>query len=414
MSSLWIGLLLLLGACSSSAKSTAPAPRDAGVRDAAGDDEPAAGGGGDQGGASGRGGRGGTQGLGGRGGGGAGGMPAAGSGGGSAGHVAAGSGGGESTAPGTTLLVGAGDYGLRGWSSDGEAWMYCGDKAAGNDHVPNLLRNIGYGDGVFIAVGGDANGMVMRTLDGEHWQEDVHPKTACKNDGYPSSCTNWMGAVAFLDGTWVAGGGNGAMMRSRDGGVTWTTLHSGFPEKHIRSMGAGGGRFLAGTDGGGLAVSKDSGDSWTQKSPWSGAAADAVLQFAFGAGTFIAFSSSGGACFVSSDLGDSWEACAASVKSSQSFIHDGTGWVTPASGGYATSPDAKTWTSHSASNVPSRLLFDGKIWFGRSGGTIYRGATLDTFASVATKISDFRGWTLGAVFDKNVPVKDVPVCTDKR
>ena len=102
------------------------------------------------------------------------------------------------------------------------------------------------------------------------------------------------------------------------------------------------------------------------------------------------------------------------MKSSQSFIHDGTGWVTPASGGYATSPDAKTWTSHSASNVPSRLLFDGKTWFGRSGGTIYRGATLDTFASVATKISDFRGWTLGAVLDKNVPVKDVPVCTDKR
>jgi hypothetical protein len=332
---------------------------------------------------------------------------------------AAGSGDTVGPLAGATVLVGVGDAALRGRSADGSNWLYCANAASHQGEAVDLLRNTGYGAGVFIAVGGDTNnGMVMRSLDGEHWQEDVHPTTACKGEAYPSSCTNWMGGVAYLDGTWLAGGGNGAMMRSTDVGASWTGLHAGFPEKHIRSIGAGSGRFLAGTDGGGLAVSKDQGDSWTAKTPWSSAPSNAVLQFAYGNGSFIAFTQEDiaagqRACFVSSNLGDDWQACDASVKSNVSFVHDGTRWVTSANGGYATSTDAKTWTSHTASNVPSQLLFDGKTWFGRTGGTVYRGATLDSFASVATKVSDFRAWTLGAVLATNLPVMGVAACSAK-
>jgi hypothetical protein len=321
------------------------------------------------------------------------------------------------TQPGMTLLVGAGDYGLRGWSSDGMSWTYCGDKPAGGDHVPNLLRNIGYGDGVFIAVGGDANGMVMRSLDGTHWQEDVHPTNACKGEKYPDSCSNWMGGIAYLDGVWIAGGGNGALMRSTDGGATWTGLGGHFSSgKHIRSMGAGAGRFIAGTDGGGLAVSSDRGDSWTAKSPWSGAAPDAVLDVAFGNGTFIAYSwaetTSDRACFISSDMGDSWSACDAMVKSSHSFVFDGARWVASVSGGYATSADGKAWTQHSASNVPSMLLFDGDTWFGRSGGNVSRGATLDSFMRAGSGVPDFRAWTIGKVLPSTTPAGSA--CMDDR
>jgi hypothetical protein len=376
---------------------------------------------------------GGRTGNGGASGAGAGGAAAA-SGGGGAGGSAGGAsgqggGGGSSGAPapaGSTMIVGVGAAAFRGWSSDGATWSYCGAPSGGNDHAPNLLRNIGYGDGVFIAVGGDANGMVMRSLDAVHWQEDVHPTTACPGDGYPSSCTNWMGGVAYQAGTWLAAGGNGAIMRSTDGGSTWKSLKSMFSEGRMRTMGAGSGRFLAGADvsntggdGAVIWVSADNGDHWTKKTPWTNAPANAFLQFAHGAGTFIAFAttdvgSSSRACFLSTDAGDTWEPCAASVKANTSFVYDGAQWVTPANGGYATSPDGKAWTTHTASNVPAMLLFDGKTWFGRSGGTIYRGATLDTFAKVGMNVSEFRGWAIGQVLDKNLPVTGVPACVDNR
>jgi hypothetical protein len=317
------------------------------------------------------------------------------------------------------MIVGVGSAAFRGRSSDGATWSYCGEPSGGDDHAPNLLRNVAYGDGVFIAVGGDANGMVMRSLDAVHWQEDVHPTNACPGEGYPSSCTNWMGAVTYHAGVWLAAGGNGAIMRSSDGGATWKGLKSTFSEARIRAMGAGSGRFLAGSDGGAIWVSADNGDHWSKKTPWTGAGSSAFLQFAHGAGTFIAFASdfvaSGErACFVSANLGDSWEPCAASVKSNISFVHDGTRWVTPASGGYATSTDGKTWMTHAASNVPSMLLFDGMQWFGRNGGTIYRGETPDAFAKVAMNVSEFRGWTIGQVLDANLPVASVPECHDNR
>lgn len=335
--------------------------------------------------------------------------------------------GGSAGAPapsGSTMIVGVGSSAFRGWSSDGATWAYCGDPS-GADHAPRLLRNIGYGDGVFIAAGGDANGMVMRSLDAIHWQEDLHPTNACPGDGYPSSCTNWMGAVAFHAGTWLAAGGNGAIMRSTDGGTTWNGLKSKFAEGRMRTMGAGSGRFLAGADVGDhpgadgaiVWVSADNGDTWAKTTPWTNAPMNAYLEFAHGAGTFIAFAPAdvdARACFVSTNAGDTWEACAASVKSNLSFVYDGSQWVTPASGGYATSPDGKTWTTHTASNVPTLLLFDGKTWFGRSGGTIYRGATLDSFAKVGMNVPEFRGWAIGQVLDKNLPVTGVPACEDNR
>lgn len=324
------------------------------------------------------------------------------------------------------MIVGVGSAAFRGWSSDGATWKYCGEPAGGNDHAPNLLRNIGYGDGVFIAVGGDANGMVMRSLDAVHWQEDIHPTTACPGDGYPSSCTNWMGAVAYDAGTWLAAGGNGAAMRSTDGGASWKGLKSMFKEGRIRTMGAGSGHFLAGADvmntggdGAVIWVSSDKGDTWAKKTPWTSAPVNAFLQFAHGAGTFLAFATTdvaagSRACFVSVNAGDSWEPCAATVKASTSFVHDGKQWVTPTTAGYATSLDGKAWTMHSASNIPAQLLFDGTTWFGRTGGTVYRGATLDGFAKVAMSVSEFRAWTIGPVLDKNLPVSGVAACKDNR
>jgi Ni/Co efflux regulator RcnB len=206
-------------------------------------------------------------------------------------------------------------------------------------------------------------------------------------------------------------------MRSSDDGLTWTGVHGGFPEKHIRALAAGSGRFLAGTDGGGLYVSTDRGESWTAKPVWMGAGSSAFLQFAHAHGTFVAFAATGGACYLSTDSGDTWTACAAPVKASASFAFDETHlqWVAPVSGGYATSADAKTWVAHTASNVPRELAFDSARghWFGRSGGTWYRGDTLDMFTRTAMNVSDYRAWALG-----DIPLTGIAMsgelCEDKR
>ena len=68
---------------------------------------------------------------------------------------------------GTLRLVTVGNWGLRGAGLDGD-WNVCGNPSTGNDHSPDLLRGVDYYDGVFIAVGGDRNSMVMRSVDGIH------------------------------------------------------------------------------------------------------------------------------------------------------------------------------------------------------------------------------------------------------
>jgi hypothetical protein len=227
--------------------------------------------------------------------------------------------------------------------------------------------------------------------------------------------------VAYLDGTWLAAGGNGAVMRSTDGGVNWAAVKPKPTPTPVRHMAAGSGRFVAGGDTGAVFVSADKGDSWTRFDLWTGHQQAEGMRIAHGAGSFIAWGSwynsatkkTEQACFASKDLGDHWQACDASVASSSSFVHDGARWVTRAGSGYATSTDGIAWTMHTASGVPSELLFDGKTWFGRSGTTLSRGETPDTFKVVAgTKASDFRSWTVGIVLDSNLPVMGVPECSD--
>jgi len=329
--------------------------------------------------------------------------------------VAADSGEGSSGDAGTQLLIGVGSFGLRGRSEDGSDWRFCGNPAQGDDHTPDLLRAVAYGGGVFIAVGGDQNGRVMRSVDGEHWAEDVHPRDACPGEDYPSSCSSWMGAVAYdpIAQVWLAGGGNGATMRSLDGGSTWQGLHRGFPEKHIRGLVAGAGVFIASSDGGDVYITRDAGESWTGGNVWSGAN-NAYLRVVHGT-HFIAYSEAGDACFVSDNRGDSWQPCAAEAHGGTAYLFDGKQWIAARGDHYATSMNARDWTTHpAAARMPERLLFDGTTYFGRSKGTVYRASALDAFEVVASQVPDFRAWTLGRVLDRNLPVTGIAACVDRR
>lgn len=318
--------------------------------------------------------------------------------------------------PGATLLVGVGNWGLRGWTADGAQWNYCGNMSTGNDHSPDLLRNIAYGDGVFIAVGGDANGMVMRSLDGVHWQEDLLPTNACPGEPYPSPCTNWQGAVVYVgNGVWVAGGGNGSLMRSADHGLTWAGLHPNPGVNAVRSLVAAGGLIVAGTDQGVVSVSPDQGDSFSSTTLWQYSMAVAA-----GGGQFMAWGrhwNGGGfdaACFVSTDNTQTWNPCAAEIDGVENLVHDGSQWVALISSGYATSTNGTTWQTHATSTFPSFFAYDGARWWGVGGGRAWTATNLDAWQSVAMGVPDFRAATLGRVLEENLPVTGVPVCVDNR
>ncbi len=317
---------------------------------------------------------------------------------------------------GTLVYIGVNSWGFRALgSNEGRDWRYCGNPSTGDDHSPDLLRNVAYGDGVFVAVGGDQNSMVMRSLDGVHWEEDLHPTTACENESYPASCTNWMGGVAYGDGTWLAGGGNGALMRSRDGGRTWSGIAPDPRPPAVRDVAYGSGRFVVGADLGVVGVTDDDGDSWTLHTLW-----EHSFSVEHGAGTFIAWganwngSSFDRACFVSTDAGDSFETCDPLVAEGESFAFDGARWIATLVDGYAQSDDGQDWSIHSAANVPGSLLYDGERWLGRSGSTISAAVDPDEWQQLATDVPGFRAWTSGFVLDAKLPVADVAPCEDLR
>ena len=301
--------------------------------------------------------------------------------------------------PGTPTIVGVGNWGLRGITDDGAAWTYCSNPAAANDHSPDLLRNVAYGNGFFVAVGGDANSMVMRSSDGLSWEEDLHPTDSCPSETYPATCKNWMGAVTYGDGVWIAGGGNGAMMRSTDDGKQWKPLSPSPTPPAIRSLTYGEGLFAAGADGGVVLISADQGETWTSYDLW-----DYPFSVAYGGGVFIAWGAQWNgsdfdrACFVGEQAGSTWTPCDAAVADRTSFVHDGTRWVAAGGGSYATSTDGLSWASHIASNVPSIILFTGSGFVGRGNGAAWAAsAALDDWQMIASNVPDFRAWTVGPV-----------------
>lgn len=272
---------------------------------------------------------------------------------------------------------------------------------------------MGYGDGVFVAVGGDANSMVMRSLDGIHWEEDLHPTSACAGEPYPPSCTNWMGGVAYGGGTWLAGGGNGALMRSTDAGVSWTGIHPVDGPNAIRSIAYGAGLFVAGSDGGVVSVSSDAGDNWTNHDLW-----DHAMPIAFGGGTFLAkgrnWNGSGFdyGCYVSVDQASTWTACAPELLDAGAPTYGDGQWVASTDGGYLSSPDGVSWTMHAATDFPSELRFTGELWIGLRNGDASTSSNLTDWQPAAMSLPGFRAWTGGLVLDENLPVEGLAACQD--
>ncbi len=274
----------------------------------------------------------------------------------------------ESTAepPARDAIAVAVGYGTRRVrSEDGLEWtdFVEVDPDGGDDE--NLLRGIGYGDGIFLAVGGAGMGFSMRSFDGITWQDENHDLGGFVSD------------AAWIEGTFVAAGGNGLRVRSLDGGVTWQD-EGPYYSGHFRAIAAGNGVVVAvghtyGDSNVGLVDTTVDGASWSGEqlvgAPYSG------LGLAFGAGVFVTRDAEG--AVRSSTDGQTWSAVVHQLEGGGAMLYADDRFVTAGNGAYWTSTDGETWEELVADDVRSPVGFVAGQWL-----TLGWPATIDASADL--------------------------------
>ena len=267
---------------------------------------------------------------------------------------------------GTATFVCVGNFGYRQATTNGSDWQTIPPSSSGDPHTPDLLRDVHFANGVFLAVGGDRNAMVMRSSDGQTWDEDLY------QDG-----TQWKGGVTYGNGRWVAVGGVGTNIYSDDNGNTWT-------ENSMRLPGVGrdivfaAGRFVAVGDNGMIASSPD-GLTWTSHMQSHGLTHSSI---GYGHGLFVVLGNEwNGAgfdtvCLTSTD-GENYTPCGFSADrfGDVSFVN-GTLIVSLDSDGYAYTDDGLTWTEVGG-EFPRSIRFGDGVFVGHRNGNRFFGDALD-------------------------------------
>lgn len=146
-------------------------------------------------------------------------------------------------------------------SKDGAAWT---------DATPiqgkNILRRITFGNGLFVGVGD--RGLCSMSKDGRDWTDAANVKAV-----------DTLIDVAFGNGVFVGVGLNGLRMTTRDG-VTWTPPVRGEEGEHLNTIVWAADRFVA--IGMGVTYSSADGSEWKRQEN-----KDAPLTAAFGKGVFV-------------------------------------------------------------------------------------------------------------------------------
>ncbi|HWB82139.1 MAG TPA: hypothetical protein VG755_44555 [Nannocystaceae bacterium] len=234
--------------------------------------------------------------------------------------------------PADTIAVAVGYGTRRVRSDDGLTWTDFVEVNPDGGDDDELLRGIGWGDGIFLAVGGAGAGFSMRSFDGITWQDETHTLNSFVSD------------VAWQGGTFVAGGGNGLRVRSLDGGVTWQDQTEYFAG-HYRAIAAGNGIFVAvghtygDTNDGLIAITVD-GASWDAEqlvgAPYQG------LGIAFGAGMFV-IRDEDGAVRSSSD-GTQWNVATIDAGGGGAVLFADGQFVIAGESSFWTSSDGEEWS----------------------------------------------------------------------
>jgi hypothetical protein len=231
---------------------------------------------------------------------------------------------------GEAIAVAVG-YGFRRvWSADGIAWQDLQELNPNGGDDNQLLRGVGYGDGVFVAVGGGGLGVSITSTNGVDWEN--------QNDTPPS----FLSDVVWLGDAFVAAGGNGLRLRSTDGGQTWGD-QAPYISGHFRGIATDGTIAVAvghtyGDEDIGMWSTTTDGVSWTPEqtggTPFS--------SIASGNGTFVAAGAEGRVS--SSSDGASWDD--QSLGTSPFFVvaYAGDEFLVAAEGTLWSSPDGGAWT----------------------------------------------------------------------
>jgi hypothetical protein len=145
-------------------------------------------------------------------------------------------------------FMAVGQSGTAAVSFDGKTWANAGPGEEGTHAIfgnatsgSNGIKMVAYGNGIFVVVG-QAKAAV--SVDGGVWTKiDLTPLL-----GSPGS-TSWLNCVNFINGRFVAGGGNGQLVYSYNG-VYWIkpslqTQAIFGSNNYINGVAYGGGRYVA-------------------------------------------------------------------------------------------------------------------------------------------------------------------------
>jgi hypothetical protein len=211
-------------------------------------------------------------------------------------------------------------------------WAYQG-------HSTWLFRNIAYGNGTFLAVGGFTDGIVQASTDGKNWgpkltfSEANHLLNSSVRTG-----VNWLAAAAYGNGKWMAVSGKGDIIYSTDT-VHWSSRNPSnvVAGEAFRSLVFGGGYFVAG--GSQWGISHD-GETWEYYSASGG-----FQQILYFKNQFWAISN--GQLYTLNISAHKWSAAGQVSGATRIFLSANGGLGASGSGKISFSPDGVKWSAHS-------------------------------------------------------------------
>jgi hypothetical protein len=252
--------------------------------------------------------------------------------------------------PAGTLVAVVVGYGSRRVSSlDGLKWEHFQEvnPMGGDDH--DLLRGVGYGDGVFVAIGGHT----FTSPDGVTWVDH----------GLTPGEGNFISNVAWFNGAFIGAGGNGMRIRSVDHGTSWKVV-APYMSGHFRDLAVGNGVGVAVghlyTGTGVAAITRD-GITWMD-TIHEGATLNSL---AFGNGVFVALGVTG-RCSRSTD-GVKWTDTTLAGTEGQ-VVFANNEFIASRGAMVYRSKDGMTWTPTGSSHGVSAGFNGHYIGFGWPAG----------------------------------------------
>ena len=243
------------------------------------------------------------------------------------------------------VVVGYGSRRAR--SVDGTSWTNFVQVTANGSDDNDLLRGIGFGGGTFMAVGGSSDGLVFTSTDGITWSAPNR------------SLSDWLGNVTYLNGRFIAAGGNGLRVRSLDKGATWSA-GAGHQTVHYRDITNNGtiavavGHTHSATPNVGIVSSTTDGITWTERKRGGQHLGRVVA----GNGTFVAAGNAGG--ISRSTNGTTWtDQTLLSGGGQVELAWTGTEFIATVGGKHFRSTDGVTWSSSTAAK-PVHGMFNGR------------------------------------------------------